>query len=224
MPRNSRAIVANYCYHLINRGNNQQRIFHDRFDYTAFLWLIAEAQDHAPLPIIGACLMPNHVHFVVQPCDNDSITRWTHWLFTTHARRYHRKYESSGRVWQGRFKAFPIQADVHLLTVLRYVERNALTANLVDRAEGWEWSSLNWRMRRSAPMPLAAPPTVLPSNWNAYVNEPQTPAEIAAIRESIDRQAPFGTADWTARTAVELGLEQSLAPIGRPGKANVTSK
>lgn len=224
MPRTSRATVANYCYHLINRGNNQQRIFHDRFDYTAFMWLIAEAQDHSPLPIIGACVMPNHVHFIVQPADDDQVARWTHWLFTTHARRYHKKYKSSGRVWQGRFKAFPIQEDVHLLTVLRYVERNALTARLAARAEGWEWGSLNWRARRCAPITLQPPPALLPANWVAYVNEPQTPAEVAAIRASIDRQAPFGTADWAARTAVVLGLEQSLAPIGRPRQANVTTK
>jgi putative transposase len=224
MPRTSRAIVANYCYHLINRGNNQQRLFHDRYDYTAFLWLIAEAHDHAPLPIIGACLMPNHVHFLVRPTDDEQVARWTHWLFTTHARRYHRKYESCGRVWQGRFKAFPIQEDTHLLTVLRYVERNALTARLAPTAEGWEWGSLNWRLRRSAPIALEAPPAALPSNWTAYVNEPQTPAEVAAIRASIDRQSPFGAADWTARIAIELGLEQTLAPLGRPRQAIVTTK
>ena len=68
--------------------------------------------------------------------------QWAHWLFTTHARRYHRKHGGSGRVWQGRYKAFVIQGDAHLLTVLRYVERNALSANLVRRAEEWEWGSL----------------------------------------------------------------------------------
>jgi putative transposase len=224
MPRTSRAIVAHHCYHLINRGNNQQRLFHDRLDYTAFMWLMAEAQDHAPLPIVGACVMPNHVHFVVRPADDDQVARWTHWLFTTHARRYHKKYKSSGRVWQGRFKAFPIQEDRHLLTVLRYVERNALTAKLAASAEAWEWGSLNWRMRRHAPIALEGPPTPLPAHWVAYVNEAQSPAEVAAIRASIDRQAPFGEADWAARTAAELGLEQSLTPIGRPRQAIVTTK
>jgi hypothetical protein len=54
MPRTSRAIVANHYYHVINRGNDQLQRFHDRGDYSAFLWLIGEANDHAPLPIIGA--------------------------------------------------------------------------------------------------------------------------------------------------------------------------
>ena len=64
------------------------------------------------------------------------------WLLTAHVRRYHGHYGSDGHVWQGRFKAFPIQQDEHLLTVIRYVERNPLRANLVIRAEDWRWSSL----------------------------------------------------------------------------------
>jgi putative transposase len=69
------------------------------------------------------------------------------WLMTTHVRRYHRHYCSSGHLRQGRFKAFPIQDDGHLVTVLRYVERNPLGAGLVTRAEDWSWSSLHGRAR-----------------------------------------------------------------------------
>jgi putative transposase len=45
----------------------------------------------------------------------------------------------------GWFKSFPVQSDEHFLTVCRYVERNALQADLVERAEDWRWSSLWWR-------------------------------------------------------------------------------
>src|SRR5208337_393206 len=61
-----------------------------------------------------------------------------HWLLTAHVRRYQRHYHTTGDVRQGRFKAFPIQDDDHLLVVLRYVERNPLHAGLVGRAEAWE--------------------------------------------------------------------------------------
>ncbi len=66
-----------------------------------------------------------------------------HWLLTTHVRRYHKHYQSSGHVWQGRFKAFPVQDDGHLTTMVRYAERNPLRANLVKRAEDWRWSSIS---------------------------------------------------------------------------------
>ena len=224
MPRTARAIVANHCYHVLNRGNNRMRLFHDRRDYAAFLWLLAESLEQVEVPILAACVMPNHVHFVMQPQADGDLARWSHWLFTTHARRHHKKHGTSGSVWQGRFKASVIQQDEHLLTVLRYVERNALTARLVTRAQEWEWGSLYWRLRGSAPIPVAPSPTPLPGDWTSYVNLPQTSAELAAIRTAAERQAPFGDETWSASTAQEFGIEQSLAPRGRPRRSIVTTK
>ncbi len=185
---------------------------------------MAEASDHVDLPIIGACLMPNHVHLVVQPTGDSDLARWTHWLFTTHSRRYHKKYGTSGRVWQGRYKAFAIQHDQHFLTVLRYVERNAMRANLVTRAQDWNWGSLNWRCRATAPLRLAAPPIALPGDWTALVNTPHTEDELAAIRNSVNRQSPFGSPEWVGSTAAAFGLEQTVAPLGRPAHRFVTTK
>ena len=196
MPRTSRAIVANYCYHVLNRGNNRMRLFHDRADYVAFLWLLAEALDEFDLPMFAACVMPNHIHLVMRPRRDGDLARWAHWLFTTHARRYHKKYGTSGRVWQGRFKASIVQADRHFLILLRYVERNALTARLVGKAEDWEWGSLGWRNRACSPLPLAPSPVGLPQPWTDFVNEPQTIDELKAIRTAIERQAPYGEESW----------------------------
>jgi putative transposase len=217
MPRTARAIVGGYCYHLINRGNNQAAVFHEWADYAAFLSLIAETQQRIELPILAACLMPNHIHLVVRPVGDDDLAHWTHRVFTTHVRRYHRKYQSTGRLWQGRFKAFPIQQDHHLITVLRYVERNALRAALVERAELWDWGSLRWRtMGCPWRIDLARSPVPLPENWVAYVNEPQTRGEVESIRTCIQRHRPFGAQDWVEREVGNLGLTQSLAPLGRP--------
>jgi putative transposase len=135
MPRALRTICANECYHVINRANQKARVFHSPADYDTFIGCILEAQERLNLPLLAMCLMPNHVHLVVRPLQDGDLAKWTGWLFTTHVRRHHRKYDSTGRLWQGRYKASLIQQDVHLLTVLRYVERNALTAALVKRAE-----------------------------------------------------------------------------------------
>lgn len=160
--------------------------------------------------------MPNHVHLMVRPADGRALSRWVHWLFLTYSRRYHRRYGTTGRLWENRYKAFPIQGDLHFLIVLRYVERNALRANLVARAEEWEWGSLRWRNGGNSPLALADSPVALPPDWVTRVNSPQTEEELAAVRNSVNRQSPFGEPEWTARTAEELGLEQSIAPRGRP--------
>jgi putative transposase len=218
MPRTARAIIPGHCYHLLNRANKRAQVFHTDEDYSQFLALIARAQERLHLPILALCLMPNHLHMVVQPKAESDLARWTHWTFTTHARWYHAKHSTTGHVWQGRFKAFPAQCDHHLLTVLRYVERNALRANLVDRAEDWPWGSLQWRRATRPPVELAPPPLSLPPYWRQLVNEPHTHAELTAIRTCVNRQRPFGAEDWVRAQAKELALEPSLAPIGRPRK------
>src|SRR5579864_6452537 len=85
--------------------------------------------------------MTNHFHLALGPRQNGDLSASMGWLLTAHVRRYHRHYHSSGHVWQGRFRAFPIQEDDHLLTVLRYIERNPVRAGLVEQAQDWRWSS-----------------------------------------------------------------------------------
>jgi putative transposase len=212
-------LFADQCYHILNRANRRAEIFHEPADFAAFTALMVRAQERVNLPILAACLMPNHVHLVVRPAGDDDIPCWTRWLFTTHVRHYHEKYGTTGRLWQGRYKSFLIQDDHYLLAVLRYVERNAQRAKLVARAEEWRWSSLHWRSAPAAPLALSAPPLELPTDWTEFVNQPQTAPEVEAIRTSVNRQRPFGDPDWVERRAREAGLDQSLVSVGRPRKS-----
>jgi putative transposase len=196
MPRLPRAIVANYCYHVLNRANRRVEVFHDPSDYDAFVALMEKAQEHEELSILAACLMPNHFHLVVRPTRPQSISRWVHWLCTTHVRHYHAKHGTSGRVWQGPYKACLINTDHYLLAALRYVERNAQEAKIVRRAEDWRWGSLNWRGGNTSPLTLTASPIELPSYWVEFVNQPLTVAELEAIRECVNKQTPFGDPKW----------------------------
>jgi putative transposase len=167
---------------------------------------MVEACERLPLRVLGYCLLRNHFHLVLWPRHDGDLSRWMQWLMTCHVPRYHKHYGGSGHVWQGRFKAFPIQQDEHLLTVLRYVERNPLRANLVARAE--DASGL-----------VSPCPVPLGRDWGAHVNRAQTEGEVAAVRRSITRGTPFGTDHWQQIAARRLGLESTLRPRGRPSKA-----
>ncbi len=214
MPRTARALVGGLCYHVINRGNARATVFHDAKDYRAFLTLMKLASERIPMRILAYCLMPNHFHLVLWSYSDGDISRWVHWLLTAHTKRHHRIRGTSGRIWQGRFKAFPIQQDRHLLTVLRYVERNPLRANLVQSAADWFWSSIS-RTQASHGLKTQGPlPT--PDNWLEYVDQPHTHEEIEALRRCSAKNAPFGSIEWTQTTAQELGLQSSLRPRGRP--------
>ncbi len=216
MPRTARASVGGFCYHALNRGNGRAQVFHDTDDYHGFVRLLRQACARVPMRLVGYCVMPNHFHLVVWPRGDEDLSTWMQWLLTAHVHGYRQRYRGSGHVWQGRFKAFPIAEDHHLLMVLRYVERNPLRASLVGPGEEWPWSSLHdWRWPPLFPW-LDPGPVPRHAGWLEHVQTPQTEAELAALRRSVERGAPYGSPVWVERTAKLLGLESSLQPPGRP--------
>ena len=217
MPRTARASVGEICYHVINRGNARQEVFRKDEDYKAFIRLFNGACERIAMRVLGYCIMPNHFHLVLWPYSAGDLGKWMQWLLTAHVRRYHQHYRTSGHVWQGRFKAFPIERDDHLLTVLRYVERNPLRAGLVEHAEDWPWSSLSSARSLDRGW-LSSLPVSGPLDWIGWVNQPQTDAELERVRHSVNRGTPHGSAEWVQRIATQLGLEASLHPRGRPKK------
>jgi putative transposase len=137
---------------------------------------------------------------------------------TSHVRRHHRHYHSSGHVWQGRFKAFPIEEDEHVRVVLRYVERKPLRAGLVERAEDRRWSSLS-------PSPATPPAWLDPGpaprgkGWVEDVNQiASNDDEIVRLQKSMECGMPFGSESWSRQAVAKLGLESSVRPRGRPRK------
>src|SRR6056297_3402699 len=96
MPRTARASAGNVCYHVLNRGNGRQTVFHKDEDYAAFLKLLAEANERTRMRLLSFCLMPNHFHLVAWPREDGDLSQWMQWLLTSHVRRYHRHYTRVG--------------------------------------------------------------------------------------------------------------------------------
>jgi putative transposase len=220
MPRRPRAALGGYVFHVLNRAVGRAELFSKHGDYEAFVKVVRQAHDEVPMRLLAYCLMPNHWHLVLWPYHDGDLSTFMHWLTMTHTQRWHAHYHATGTgpLYQGRFKAFPVQADDHFLTVCRYVERNALRAQLVSQAEAWPWSSLWQREQRQRRPALAEWPVRRPRGWTGYVNEPQTAAELQALRQAVNRGRPFGDDSWQKTTANCLGLQATLRPRGRPPK------
>ena len=220
MARPRRNTPEGYCYHVLSRGNARQTVFPKPADFEAFLRLFDAAHEIVSMRIVGFCLMPNHFHLVLWPREDGDLSRWMQWVLTTHVRRYHEHHQTSGHVWQGRFKAFPIQENQHLLSVLRYAERNPLRAKLVKSAADWPHSSLRLWLGDEKPAWYSAGPVSRGANWLKYVNQAETAAELAALRKCVARGNPYGNERWQRTTVAALGLESTLRPRGRPRKQN----
>lgn len=198
-------------------------------DYEAFIKVLTECcERHPGVELLAYCLMPNHWHLLLRPKRGGDLSQFMRTLTLTHTQRHHAQHQTAGTgpVYQGRYRSFPIQAEGHFLSAARYVEGNALRAELVDRAEDWPWSSLH--VRREGPAEVAAclsdwPVQVpgeggVPTQWLRTVNAPQPEKELEALRLSVKRNRPLGSEKWVEKTAAKLGLESSLRAVGRPRK------
>ena len=217
-----RTAPGGFVYHVLNRANGKRRIFdHDR-DYLAFERVLAETQERVPMRILAWCVMPNHWHLLLWPQEDGDLSKFMRLLTLTHTQRRHahRASAGTGHIYQGRFKSFVVQDDAHFLAVSRYVEANALSGKLVQRAEDWRWGSL-WRVlrgRADQPPCIHPWPVTRPTDWLDYVNRPAEAAEIDAVRCSARRSAPYGDEAWARDMADQLGLQSSLRPRGRPAR------
>jgi len=223
MPRRARSAVGGLVYHVLNRANARATLFEEHGDYLAFQSVLAEAHQRVPMRTLAYTIMPNHWHLVLWPRGDGDLSEFMRWLTVTHVQRWHAHHQTSGmgHLYQGRFKSFPVQSDEHFLTLCRYVERNALRANLVQRAEHWRWCSL-WLRRHGdaeARAWLSAWPVPCPKHWLRLVNQSEPQNSLTELRGCIARGRPYGSSSWLRRMVSRLGLESTLRPRGRPRKS-----
>jgi len=220
MPRPPRRSPGGFVYHVLNRGNARRPLFQADGDYFAFELILGEVQVRIPMRILAWCLMPNHWHLVLWPQQDGSLSNYMRLVTLIHTQRWHAFHATAGtgHLYQGRFKSFVVQQDDHFLALCRYVERNALRANLVPRAEQWRWSSLWRRCRgRETQLPrLETWPVDRPTDWLEHVNHPESAEETDLVRRCAQRGTPYGESGWIATTATRLGLESTIRARGRP--------
>ncbi len=224
MPRTERVDIGDTVYHVINRANARVQIFDTDQDYIAFEKVLAEAMKRESMRILAYIIMPNHWHLVLYPRQDGDLSRFMRWLTMTHTQRWHatRKTTGSGHLYQGRYKSFICQTDEYFLQLVRYVERNALRANLVKRAEEWRWSSI-WRREKGTHEQktiLSTWPIEVPENYLSLVNSAQSEAEEEALCRAIVRGNPYGDESWQKEIVKKFKLESTTRSRGRPRKGS----
>jgi putative transposase len=193
-------------------------VFEDAPAYRSFMLALQEGQERTSIRLLAYCVMPNHFHLVVWPARDGQMIEFMRWFQMVHSKRWHRyrQTEGTGALYQGRYKAFPMQGDGHFLNVCRYVERNPLRAGLVERAEDWPWSSLARRCRNGDGPALATWPIRPPTNWTAIVNASDLDTDLDVLRSSAQRGQAYGAKVW-ADDMRARGLAAQTRE-GRPAK------
>lgn len=220
MARSARVDVGNEVYHVLNRAVGRLTIFEKSDDYQLFVSLLHEAKEMTDMRILSFVLMPNHWHLQLYPRKDKELSLFMHWLTNAHTRRVHALTETigTGPLYQGRYKSFLVQGDRHLLTVLKYIERNPVRAKLTRHVDEWRWGSAWIRQRGTAKQRalLSGLPTLLPSDYLQWVNTNDNEDDLVTLRGAVSKGTPFGNPTWTSHMIATHDIGATARKPGRP--------
>ena len=202
MPRKARILVPNYPHHIVQRGHNRNAVFLADEDYRFYLENIKEWKTNLGLKLYAWCLMTNHIHLIVEPGeDAGSISELMKRVAGRQAAYVNKQEKRTGSLWEGRFKASPIQRDSYLLACCRYVEMNPVRANMVSGPRLYKWSSYCERVRLICPdmldydlsyLGLAEDIDTRIERYKAYMKQGATDKELRLFRSAWSRNQLTG--------------------------------
>jgi putative transposase len=134
-PRN---LIVGRFYHLYNRGNHRDSIFHCASDYERFLWALTDAAAEYDVEVAAYCLMPNHYHVLVRLGIDANLSAMMSSCTISYTKWFNRRYGQVGHLFQGRYRTRAIENDADLMNVSRYIHRNPIE---LGGLLGYEWSS-----------------------------------------------------------------------------------
>lgn len=141
VPRRPRSLINKGYYHILTRGNNRRTVFQCQADYVCMLGIIGLYLEKFQIRIFHYCLMPNHIHLLVQAVKSADLPKFMQGILQVYANYFRKKYDSTGFLFQNRYKSIHIKKESYLLDCARYIERNPLRAKICKDLKAYLWSS-----------------------------------------------------------------------------------
>ena len=230
MPRIARIVAPGRAHYVTQRGNRRMQTFFRDEDYEAYLSLLEHWCGEFGVRIWAYCLMPNHVHLILVPSTVEGLAQAVAEVHRRYTRMINFREGWRGHLWQGRFASF-VMSEKHLIGAVRYVERNPVKAELVERAEDWLWSSAavhcgtdgdsqtvaecGWLIDRTAGMTSA---------WSEHLAR-QDDAELTAlIRQGESTGRPLGDEEFIKQIGQLVSRDLQPKKRGPKGPRKKTKK
>lgn len=231
MARLPRLTVPGYPHHVVQRGNNRQPIFLSDADRQRMLELIEEQARQLEVAVHAYVLMDNHVHLLLTPGAEDSLSRLMQAVGRRYVRVFNDRHGRSGTLWEGRYRSTLIEPERYLLPCMAYLDLNPVRAGLVAQARDYPWSShahyAGLRVDRMVtPHPLYWALGNTPfAREAAYAQQVQegVPAPLQqAITDAVLQGWALGSADFVAQLQKKTPRRLSKAQPGRPRTRQAT--
>ena len=228
MPRKARILVPNCPHHVVQRGHNRKAVFIADTDYEYYLENLKAFKEVFDIRVYAWCLMTNHVHLILEPGnDETTISLLMKRLAGRQSALVNKLEKRSGSLWEGRFKASPIQKEVYLMACVRYVEMNPVRAGMVFGAEQYKWSSYRERLgvvdnglldHDECYLGLGARESERVKRYKQFVGAEVNDSEIMWLRSSLRRNQLTGNQKFVDEIEERIGIRIEARGRGRPRK------
>jgi putative transposase len=218
VPRFPRLVVPGYPHHVTQRGVRRQTTFFDSSDYRTYLKLAAAMLDTIELEIWAYCLMPNHIHAIVVPGAEESLSRFFAPLHRQYALRTNKRHEWRGHLWQERFYSV-VMDEPHTLAAMRYVELNPVRAGLCKSPQQWPWSSARGNVGLAIDSLVDRSRTRdVVTNWRDYLLAEERGEDLDSLRQQTLTGRPEGSQEFVERLEQLSGRQIRRQRPGRKRK------
>lgn len=227
MARLPRLMLAGQAHHIIQRGNNRQPIVLSDADRQHYLDQLHDCAATYKVAIHAYVLMDNHLHLLATPEAEQGISQMMQALGRRYVGWFNHKYERSGTLWEGRFRAALIDSEHYLMACMRYIELNPVRASMCASAEDYRWSSCAHHLgRRSDPLvsdhsmfwSMGNTPFERELAYRELLSQGVTEPERMQFHDSVMKGRPLGSAGFLRQLADKTLLPLQQRPRGRPRK------
>ncbi len=220
MPRIARAVATGFFHHVVQRGNNREKVFFEGEDREKYLELLKKYSDKWDSPILAYCLMSNHIHLLTRPKSEESLYKMMQGVTLCYTQHINRKYQRTGRLWESRYHSCIVDKDKYLWAVARYIEQNPVRARIVKKAEDFTYSSANAHINGIVNEILEEElfEARQRKDYRKLIKSGIAEKEINGIRYHTRTGRPLGSEEFIKKMEKKLERRFMLKSPGRPRK------
>lgn len=229
MPRRTRMYIPGFSYHIVQRGNNREACFIEPDNYTYYLELWQQLSRRYGLAVHAFCLMTNHIHFLVTPETESSISDTMKVVGSRYAQYINYQYHRTGTLWEGRHRSSLVQSERYLLTCYRYIELNPVRAGMVGRPDEYCWSSYgvnawgdeSWLTPHDEYVRLGVSQEERTRAYRALFETRLSDIDVLLVRKAAHYCQPVADDHFSRQIAEKYGIKIGRMKRGRPRKGVV---